>query len=130
MNLIIWQSKFIIAALLILPLAPFLYIQGKIARKRVGVLPDAGGETTGLVPGDEPVARLLIIGESTVAGLGARTHDVALAGQFARNLSDRIGRAVHWTVIGKSGVTARQTIRELIPKVADEEFDYILIGLG
>jgi lysophospholipase L1-like esterase len=130
MNLMVWQAKFLIAGLLILPLAPFLYVQGKIARRKVGVLPDAEGETMGLVPGNEPAARLLIIGESTVAGLGARTHDVALAGQFARNLSNRIGRAVSWTVIGKSGVTARQTIRELLPKVPDEEFDYILIGLG
>jgi lysophospholipase L1-like esterase len=33
-------------------------------------------------------------------------------------------------VIGKNGVTARQTIEELIPRMPDEKFDYILVGLG
>ena len=129
MSLIKWQSKYIIGGLLISPFAPFLYLQGQITRKKVGVLPDASGETTGTV-GDQPAAELLVIGESTVAGLGARTHDLALAGQFSRRLSDRIGTGVNWTVVGKGGVTADQTIRELLPRVPDKEFDYILIGLG
>jgi lysophospholipase L1-like esterase len=130
MNLIIWQSKFLVGGLVILPIAPFLYLQGQITRRRIGVLPDASGETSGMVSGNEPAAELLVIGESTVAGLGARTHDLALAGQFARQLASRLNRAVNWTVVGKSGVTAQQTIRELLPKVPDKEFDYILLGLG
>ena len=39
-------------------------------------------------------------------------------------------RPVEWTVIGRSGVTARQTIDELLPKMPAKRFDYILIGLG
>ena len=37
---------------------------------------------------------------------------------------------VQWKVVGKSGVTARQTIEELLPRVPDDRFDYILVGLG
>ena len=129
MSLIKWQSKYLIGGLFILPFAPFLYLQGQITRKRVGVLPDASGATTGTV-GDQPAVELLVIGESTVAGLGARTHDLALAGQFSRQLSDRIGKGIRWTVVGKGGVTADQTIRELLPRVPKKEFDYILVGLG
>ena len=44
--------------------------QGEARRREPG-----GGE------GDDP-ARLYVIGESTVAGLGARTHELALAGRF------------------------------------------------
>lgn len=130
MNLVVWQSVYIAGAVAVLPFAPFLYLQGQYTRRKVGVLPGAAGENTGLSGSGEKPANLLAIGESTIAGLGARTHEVALAGQFAKRLSDRIGRPVRWTVIGKNGVTARMTIRELVPQIPDERFDYILIGLG
>jgi lysophospholipase L1-like esterase len=119
-----------IGAALIAPISPFLYLQGRFIRWKVGVLPDAAGPTTGIVNGGNEFAKLFVIGESTVAGLGARSHELALAGQFATNLSSKIGRSVEWTVVGKSGVTARQTIDELLPRMPDEKFDYIFIGLG
>lgn len=125
-----WQAKFYLGGAAILPIAPFLLVQGQITRWKVGVLPNAGGGTTGSVGNGENAAKLFVIGESTVAGLGARTHKDALAGQFALELSNRIGRPVEWTVIGKNGVTARRTIEELLPKMPEEHFDHILVGLG
>ena len=73
--------------------------------------------------------KLLVCGESTAAGVGARTHETALAGQFARFLSLKIGKSVEWRVIGKSGITIKETIYELVPKIPDEQFDYILVAL-
>ena len=58
------------------------------------------------------------------------THERALAGQFAKQLSEHIGRPVEWKVLGKNGVTARRTIDELLPQMPDEKFDYILVGIG
>jgi lysophospholipase L1-like esterase len=124
-----WQRRFLIGAALIAPVSPLLYLQGRYARWKVGVLPDAAGPRTGRT-GEGDAARLFVIGESTVAGLGARSHELALAGQFAKNLAAKIGRAVQWSVVGKSGVTARQTIEELLPQMPDERFDHILVGLG
>jgi lysophospholipase L1-like esterase len=96
----------------------------------VGLLPEAAGDRSGVVgSGDDPV-KLFVIGESTVAGLGARTHGQALAGRFAEQLSSRLAKTVHWTVIGRNGVTAKRTIDELVPLIPDEKFDYILVGLG
>lgn len=131
MNLIALQAVYIVAAAAILPLSPFLYLQGRWTRRRVGVLPDAGGDTTGIATAGkgEPVD-LLVLGESTVAGLGASTHEKALAGRFAHELSKKLTRPVRWTVVGKSGVTAAQTIDELLPLVPEKSFDYILLGLG
>ncbi|HKX84006.1 MAG TPA: SGNH/GDSL hydrolase family protein [Pyrinomonadaceae bacterium] len=125
-----WQAIYIGTGIAILPVAPFLYLLGQYTRYKVGVLPEPDGPRTGIVGGGKDAAKLLVIGESTVAGLGARTHDLALAGQFARQLSERIGRPVEWTVVGRNGVTAQRTIDELIPLVPDTRFDYILIGLG
>ncbi|MGB7069992.1 MAG: SGNH/GDSL hydrolase family protein [Pyrinomonadaceae bacterium] len=130
MNLVLWQTVYLLGCAIVMPFAPLLYLQGHLTRRRVGLLPGAGGETTGFVGGGGLDAELLVIGESTVAGLGARSHDAALAGQFARRLSMKIGRTVRWTAIGKNGVTARRTIDELVPKIPGRNFDYILIGLG
>jgi lysophospholipase L1-like esterase len=130
MSLNMWQAKYLIAGALILPVSPFFYLQGRYARRKIGVLPGAEGDTIGTSgEGNNPI-ELLVIGESTVAGLGAKTHETALAGQFARRLSARIGRPVRWTAIGKNGVTAKRTIEELVPLVPEQKFDYILIGLG
>src|SRR5215208_6181446 len=124
-NIRMWQRRFIAGAAAIAPLAPFLVLQGQITRWKVGVLPDAAGDRTGIVGEGADAAKLFVIGESTVAGLGARTHEFALAGQFAKQLSGQIGRRVDWQVIGKNGVTARRTIDELLPHMPDEHFDYI-----
>ena len=119
-----------IGAAAIAPISPFLLLQGQITRWKVGVLPDAEGDRHGLVGDGPDPARLFVIGESTVAGLGARRHELALAGQFAARLSEQIERPVEWQVLGKNGVTARRTIDELLPQMPDGEFDYLLVGLG
>lgn len=115
---------------MIAPISPFLLLQGQIVRWKVGVLPDAEGDKFGRYGEGEDAAKLFVIGESTVAGLGARNHELALAGQFAKCLSEHIHRPVDWNVVGKNGVTARRTIVELMPEMPDEKFDYILVGLG
>jgi lysophospholipase L1-like esterase len=93
-------------------------------------LPDAGGEKQGKHGVGDNAAKIFVIGESTVAGLGARTHEYALAGQFALRLGEHLRRPVEWHVVGRNGVTARRTIDELLPLVPAAEFDHILLGLG
>ncbi len=130
MNLFIWQTIYILSGVTILPFAPFLYLQGQYTRRKVGRLPDARGETAGKFGDKTESVKLLAIGESTVAGVGAQTHETALTGQFAKHLSNRIGKTVEWFAIGRSGIRAGETIRELVPKIPDEKFDYIMVGLG
>jgi lysophospholipase L1-like esterase len=129
-NLRGWQRRFRLGAAAIAPLAPLLLLQGQVTRWKVGVLPDASGDKFGTCGTGGDPAKLFVLGESTVAGLGARTHELALGGQFATQLSEHIGRPVDWHVLGKNGVTARRTIDELLPHMPDERFDYILVGLG
>lgn len=130
MNLLVWQAIYLISGAAVLPVAPLLYLQGQRTRRKVGLLPGAGGDTTGMAGSGDQAVKLFVIGESTVAGLGARSHEFSLAGQFAMRLSNRLKRPVCWTVIGKNGVTAKRTIDELVPQIPDEQFDYVLIGLG
>jgi lysophospholipase L1-like esterase len=131
MKLFFQQTIYILSGIVLAPAYPFLYLQGQRVRRKIGVLPDAAGEKNGRY-GDFPEsANLLVLGESTVAGLGARTHETALAGQFARFLSAKIGKSVNWRAIGKNGVTAKRALLDLVPQIpADENYDYILLGVG
>jgi len=130
MGLRTWQAKYLIGCAVILPFSPLLYLLGQRTRRKIGLLPEAAGDKSGCAGGGEETVELLVIGESTVAGLGAKTHEAALAGQFAKRLSERIDKNVKWTAIGKNGVTAKRTIEELLPLVPNKTFEYILIGLG
>lgn len=129
MNLILWQTIYVLGGIIILPFAPFLYLQGQYVRRKVGRLPDAGGDTKGKFDRGEASVNLLVLGESTAAGVGASTHETGLAGQFARFLGEKIGKSVRWQVVGRSGITVKETIRELVPKIPDEKFDYIMLAL-
>jgi lysophospholipase L1-like esterase len=54
------------------------------------------------------VLRLAVLGDSSAAGVGAATHDDALAGQLAGTLAGLTGRAVSWRAIAESGATTRR----------------------
>jgi lysophospholipase L1-like esterase len=119
-----------LALILPLPLLPVLLVQGYWTRKRTPRLPDAGGPLEGsIIGGGEPI-QLIAVGESTVAGIGASTHDTALTGQVARALSEHSNRTVNWLVVARSGINARKSLVELVPKLAGRRADVVLIALG
>ncbi len=130
MSLTKMQLRYVLYGIIVLPLTPFLYLQGKYVWLKVGRLPDAEGETTG-EHGEYPeILNLLAIGESTVAGVGAKNHAEALTGQFAGHLSAATGKTVRWRAIGESGISVKETLQRLVPKLPDEKIDIILIALG
>jgi lysophospholipase L1-like esterase len=119
-----------LATILTPPLFPLLLAQGYWLRKRTPRLPDAEGPTAGTIPGNGEALQLIAVGESTVAGVGARTHQESLTGQVAQLLSKQTGRAVDWFVAARSGITARESLNELIPQLAGRRADVVLIALG
>jgi lysophospholipase L1-like esterase len=118
------------ALVLTLPLLPVLLVQAYWTRKRTPRLPDAGGPLEGTVAGGGEPIQLIAIGESTVAGIGASTHETALTGQVARALSEHSKRTVNWLVVARSGINARNSLVELVPKLAGRRADVVLIALG
>ncbi len=130
MNVDYWQRKFILSGVLLAPVLPFLYLQGQFTRWKVGKLPDAQGETIGEISADNEPINFLAIGESTIAGVGAKDHTEALTGQFAKHLSWKLGKSVRWHALGVSGITIERTIKELIPQIPQTKMDVILVALG
>jgi lysophospholipase L1-like esterase len=111
------------------PLLPVLFAQGKGVRRRTPRLPDAAGPTEGVVAGDGEPLRLVVLGESTVAGIGAAAHQRALTGRVASALAERTGRAVRWRAAGRSGANAREAAA-LVATLPDERADGVVISLG
>ena len=124
------QTRYILGGIAVLPFVPFLYLQGKYVRRRVGRLPDASGDTVGKFGAGEEFINLLAIGESTVAGVGAKNHNEALTGQFSKHLSLKTGKSVNWHALGVSGITIKRTVKEMITHLPEEKMDVILVALG
>ncbi len=124
--------RYLLGALVSIPLLPIMYHQGKRIRTKVPQLPEASG-TSGYCQITEGTAgnfQLLIIGESTIAGVGVETHEEGFAGTVARQLSDLLAVNVQWNVYARSGYTARNVAQRLVPKIAEKQADLIIIGLG
>jgi lysophospholipase L1-like esterase len=111
------------------PLLPVLFAQGRGVRRRTPRLPDAAGPVEGTFPGAEPALRLVVIGESTVAGIGAAAHEGALTGQTAAALARLTGRAVRWRALGRSGANAREAAK-LADDLPCEPADAVVLSLG
>ncbi|MGF2734568.1 SGNH/GDSL hydrolase family protein [Marinobacter sp. DUT-1] len=110
-------------------LFPVLLYQGKRARRETPRLPEAKGSPGGQYGKGTPVFRVLVIGESTAAGVGVSTHDQGLASQLALQLYERSGQTIAWHTFGVNGIR----LGELNSKLANAdlpEADVVLLSMG
>jgi hypothetical protein len=96
-----------------LALAPLLIAQGRCVRATALKLPEAAGERRGVAGTGRVALRVLIVGDSSAAGVGVGTQDEAFAGQLAQALAERTGAAVGWQLVATSGHTAQDAARAL-----------------
>ncbi|MBR9922921.1 MAG: SGNH/GDSL hydrolase family protein [Bacteroidetes bacterium] len=124
--------KYVLGLALSIPLLPLLYWQGKKVRRNVPGLPEAKGPA-GISKMDSDAGaplKLLILGESTMAGVGVENHSEGFAGTLAKELSRKLKKNIYWKVYAKSGYTARSLEKKLLPKLPLAPMDLIVIGLG
>lgn len=99
--------------LLKLALGPLLLWQGRQVRATALKLPEAAGPRLG-VEGDGVVRlRLLVVGDSSAAGVGVALQQQALAQPLARALSERLGSTVAWQLLATTGHTAADAVQAL-----------------
>ncbi|GAA2600476.1 SGNH/GDSL hydrolase family protein [Actinomadura fulvescens] len=113
-----------------LPLAPVLLVQARRTARNTPRLDPATGAETGVTTGTEPAFRLLVIGESTAAGVGATAHAEALPGFLADALRRHLRRSVAWSVTGKNGATVRRVITDLVPTSNGSAPDLVVVTVG
>lgn len=107
-------------------LAPLLLLQGLRVRRTVPQLPEPPGERAGQV-GSGDLLRLLVIGDSSAAGVGAPTQSQALIGHLSTTMS--LECPLRWRLEAKTGATTASTLKGL-SEVEPEEFDLAVSVLG
>ena len=127
------------------PLAPLLWWQGKRVRRITPVLPEASGARTGrwvsghasvqaLSAGahDRPL-RVLVLGDSSAAGVGAAHQDEALSGQLGLHVRGQLGvclpAVVEWTLLARTGLRTREAYG-LLDDLGGSRFDVAVVALG
>lgn len=112
--------------LLRIPLAPLILAQAMGVRRRANTLDEPPGARDGQL-GSGTALRLLIVGDSSAAGVGATSQDKALSGQLVQNLASDFH--VRWKLIGESSITTKGMLDRLAP-LSGEPFDVAITALG
>ncbi|WP_243849529.1 SGNH/GDSL hydrolase family protein [Paraburkholderia rhizosphaerae] len=106
-------------------------MQARHLRRTALRLPEAAGPRSG-VEGEAPQCpplRILVVGDSSAAGVGVEAQTDALAQPVARLLATRTGRQVEWQLVAKSGVNTNEAL-ELLSHVELAPADFLVTALG
>ncbi len=109
-----------------LALMPLIVPQGLYVKFRAAQLQEAAGPRAGQI-GSGPPLRVLILGDSSAAGVGVATQSRALAGQFVAPLAKHY--TVTWQLHAQTGATSA-SMNATIRSLDVEPFDVALIALG
>jgi len=125
------KIKYLFGGLVLVPLLPLMYWQGKRIYEQVPKLP-AAADPAGIVEGasGKKPLRVLVVGESTMAGVGVARHEQGFAGSLARTLGAALGTKVQWKVYAKSGYTLKKLLDKVLPYITETEADLIVVGMG
>jgi lysophospholipase L1-like esterase len=81
-----------------------------------------------VLPGDEPVLHLVVLGDSAAAGHGLPDAAQALPRQFAARLVRRTGRAVKVEAHARSGADTEEVAERQAPLI--DRAEVVVIGVG
>ncbi len=116
-------------------LFPLLLAQGLHVRRKAIELPEAAGPRLGeALPRrararvGEPL-RLLVVGDSSAAGVGVAHQREALAEPLAHLLAEELGQPVRWQLVARTGVTSLEAFA-LLRESSVAEADLLVTALG
>ena len=108
---------------------PFMAPQALWVRKTATRFADAAGPRVGSA-GSGPRRRLVAVGDSIIAGVGAPTLDQALVGQTAAALAQRFEVRVDWWAFGTTGERSGGLLERLVPALPDLDADFVIVSMG
>lgn len=104
--------------------------QGVGVRLKAERMHPPAGAVRHRVEGADPTLNLLVLGDSSAAGVGVAGSADSLAPQLARLLRERTGRAVVWRAAGFNSATADQLRDHVVPNLAPEAWTHIVLTVG
>ena len=109
-------------------LSPLLVVQALATRRRLPRLPEADGARDGEV-GRGPMLRVLIVGDSSAAGVGVSRQADALAGHLTRSLAAQCNARVRWQLLARSGLTSA-ACHAMLEAATPQAADVAVVVLG
>ncbi|KTQ94059.1 G-D-S-L family lipolytic protein [Aureimonas ureilytica] len=113
-------------------LLPVYIWQGIGIRRRIERMPPAAGPHSGQVGAgeDAPAIRLLLIGDSSAAGVGVDRIEQSLAPRLAERLYALTGAVVAWRAAGSNSAVCAEVRDFVVPNIAREGFTHIVLSIG
>ncbi|MZR62486.1 SGNH/GDSL hydrolase family protein [Alcanivorax sp. DP30] len=109
-------------------LSPAIVPLAAYTRRTTLRLPEASGDSSGEWGSGLQGFRLLVIGESTAAGVGVTDHQQGLASQLAKQLARRTGKAT-WQTLGTNGIRMAGLIEKLGTSTLPD-CDAVFVSMG
>ncbi len=123
------NSMLMIKNLLFWSVFPLLIPQALYVRRTAPRFAPAAGPREGRVGAGEQ-RRLLAIGDSIIAGVGASELSKALVGRTAAAIASSKSCCVSWQALGASGYDSTKVLERLVPKLPGAPFDYMIVSVG
>lgn len=112
-------------------LFPLLLAQAQGVRDSIEPLPEPPGPRAGREGRGAGELRILVVGDSSAAGVGAPHQDLALARPLARQLAQRLSRPVRWTLLAEAGLTSAGTLGYVKARdVPDADLAVVVVGVN
>jgi lysophospholipase L1-like esterase len=105
-------------------------IQALHLRRRTPRLAAPADIAWGTIHRDGMVIRVLVVGESSAAGVGVRTHRDGLAAQIAHTLAEQLNCSVQWHAVGTVGATAARTVNAMATLESLPNAEIAVLALG
>ena len=110
-------------------LSPLTLPQAVWVRRTAPRFAAAEGPRSGSIGSGRPL-RLLAVGDSIIAGVGARHMDYALVGQTSRALANLLSCRVEWSAHGRIGARSTHLLDTLLPALPADPVDVIVLSVG
>jgi lysophospholipase L1-like esterase len=110
-------------------LGPIILPQARRAKRVIPRLPDAAKPWDGSITGPNPVS-ILVLGDSTAAGVGTDRQEDALPGNLARRLSTEWERGATWRAVGENGATSEDIVRRYLADASSQSYDLVFVSIG
>jgi len=100
-----------------------------IRRKTIRPTPPSSQQVEPIAGEGKPL-RLLLVGDSSAAGVGVDDINASLGGHLPRLLANQSGRPVEIEIIGSNSATAGQIRDNVIPHIKKRNFSHIIVNIG
>ncbi|MBO0905593.1 SGNH/GDSL hydrolase family protein [Jiella sp. MQZ13P-4] len=114
-------------------LLPVYVWQGVQARRRIERMRPPAGRTSGFLGPEaarEAAVRLLVIGDSSAAGVGVERIDDSLGPKLAERIVALTGLPVFWRAVGANSAVSAEIRDHVVPNLAREAFTHIVLMIG